>query len=234
MPVAADLHYEERGSGPPLILSHGVIESSRSFVPLAERLAQRFRTIAYDARGRGRSPGSPSSLARLAEDVAALAGELELGAFHHVGHSMGGRVALEHALVHPEQVRALVLMSARAEAPDEPGRERLQEMIRRARRVGSGAAVENWVERWDPLYEEVSSISAANPVEGTVAALDCLEVRVPVLVIVGDRDQPYLRSARLMAERIATAQLAVLEGVGHFPNLQAPDLVAKRIAAFLS
>ena len=244
MPIAANLYYEERGSGPPLILSHGVIESSRSFARLAERLAERFRTIAYDARGRGRSPGSPGSLAQLAEDVAALAGALELGAFYHVGHSMGGRVALEHAVAHPEQVRALAVMSARAEAPDESGRERLREMIGRARRDGSGAAVELWVERSDPLYEEVSRISAESPVEGTVAALDCLvraeslvarlgEVRTPVLVIVGDRDEPYQRSARLMAERIPNAQLAVLEDVGHFPNLQVPDLVAERIAGLL-
>ena len=244
MPFAAGLHYEERGSGPPLILSHGVIESSRSFARLAARLAGSFRTIAYDARGRGRSPGSPSSLTQLAEDVAELAGALELDAFHHVGHSMGGRVALEHAVAHPEQVRALALMSARAEAPDEPGRERLREMVRRARRDGPGAAVGLWIEPSDPLYEEVSGISAANPLEGTVAALDCLvrmdsfvarlgEVRAPALVIVGDRDEPYLRSARLMAERIPTAELAVLEGVGHFPNLHAADPVAGRIARFL-
>ena len=226
MPFAAGLHYEERGSGPPLILSHGVIESSRSFARLAARLAGSFRTIAYDARGRGRSAGSPSSLTQLAEDVAELAG------------------ALEHAVAHPEQVRALALMSARAEAPDEPGRERLREMVRRARRDGPGAAVGLWIEPSDPLYEEVSGISAANPLEGTVAALDCLvrmdsfvarlgEVRAPALVIVGDRDEPYLRSARLMAERIPTAELAVLEGVGHFPNLHAADPVAGRIARFL-
>jgi pimeloyl-ACP methyl ester carboxylesterase len=245
VPVAAGLHYQERGDGPPLLLSHGVIESARSFASLGERLAGRFRTIAYDARGRGRSPGEPISYRQLVDDVAALAAALRLAPFHHVGHSMGGRVALEHAVAHPEQVRTLTVMSARAEAPDERGRERLRRLIERVRRHGSGAAADMWIERSDPLYREVSQISAANPLEGTVAALRCLvrmdsfvarlgELRAPTLVIVGDRDEAYLRSGTLMAERIAGAQLAVLEDVGHFPNLQVPDLVAERLVAFLA
>jgi pimeloyl-ACP methyl ester carboxylesterase len=245
VPVAAGLHYQERGDGPPLLLSHGVIESASSFASLAARLAGRFRTIAYDARGRGGSPGEPVSYGQLVDDVAALAAALRLPPFHHVGHSMGGRVALEHAAAHPDQVRTLTVMSARAEAPDERGRERLQGLIERARLYGPGAAVDLWIERSDPLYDQVSQISAANPLEGTVAALECLvgmdsfvarldEIRAPTLVIVGDRDEAYLRSGSLMAERIAGAELVVLEDVGHFPNLQVPDLVAERLAAFLA
>lgn len=245
MPVADGLHYSELGSGPPLVLSHGVIESSRSFATLAERLAPRFRTIAYDARGRGTSADGRIDYAALADDVAALADALGLGPFHHVGHSMGGRVVLEHALAHRDQVRRAVVMSARAEAPDAAGRRRLEDLIAAARRDGPGAAVDLWIERSDPLYAEVSAISAANPLEGTVVALECLvameslverlgDVRAPVLVLVGDRDAAYVRSARVMAERIPRAELAVLDGVGHFPNLQVPDLVAERVAAFLA
>jgi pimeloyl-ACP methyl ester carboxylesterase len=173
-----------------------------------------------------------------------LADALKLGPFHHVGHSMGGRVVLEHALAHPGQVRSATVMSARAEAPDEAGRRRLRALIAAARRDGPGAAVDLWVEPADPLYGEVRAISAANPLDGTVAALECLvrmdslvarlgAVRAPVLVLVGDRDEAYVRSARLMAERLPDAEVAVLEGVGHFPNLQAPDLVAERLLAFL-
>jgi pimeloyl-ACP methyl ester carboxylesterase len=244
MPVAAGLRYAEQGNGPPVVLSHGVIESKRSFAVLAERLARRFRVITYDARGRGRSVGGPVDYRVLADDVAALADALGLMRFDHVGHSMGGRVVLEHALANPEQVGRVALMSARAEAPDDAGRRRLEAMITAVRRHGPGAAVDLWIERPDPLYDEVFAISAANPPAGTVAALECLvhmdslverlgEVRAPALVIVGDRDEAYVRSARLMAERMPDAQLAVLQGVGHFPNLQVPDLVAERLAAFL-
>ena len=121
----------------------------------------------------------------------------------------------------------------------------LRASIERARRGGPGAAVHQWIERPDPLYDEVAAISAANPLEGTIAALECLvrmdslvarlgEVRAPVLVIVGDRDEGYLRSGRLIAERVARAELAVLQDVGHFPNLEVPDLVADRLIGFLA
>ena len=245
MPVAAGLHYDEQGSGPPVVLSHGVIENKGSFAALAARLARRFRVIAYDARARGRSVGGPVDYGVLADDVAALADALELGRFDHVGHSMGGRVALEHALAHPAQVRRIVLMSARAEAPDDTGRRRLEALIDAVRSEGPGAGVALWIERPDPLYDEVRAISASNPAAGTVAALECLvrmeslverlgDVHAPALVMVGDRDEAYVRSARLMAERLPDAELVVLEGVGHFPNLQVPGLVAERLEAFLS
>jgi pimeloyl-ACP methyl ester carboxylesterase len=244
VPFAAGLYYEERGSGPPVVLSHGVIESSTSFAPLAERLAGRFRVIAYDARARGRSRDGPVDYPRLAEDVAALAATLGLGRFGHVGHSMGGRVALEHAVAHPQEVRALAIMSARAEAPDERGRERLRALIERTRREGPGVAVDAWIDRADPLYGQVSAISAANDRGGTIAALECLvrmgsfverlgEVGAPALVIVGDRDEAYVRSALIMAERIPRAELVVLPGVGHFPNLEVADVLAERLGAFL-
>jgi pimeloyl-ACP methyl ester carboxylesterase len=245
VPFAAGLYYEERGSGPPLLLSHGVIESSRSLRALAEGLAGRFRTIAYDGRGRGRSPRGPVDPRRLADDVAALACALELGRFHHAGHSLGGRVALEHAAAHPDQVAAIAVISARAEAPDERGRERLRRLIARVRREGAGAAADLWIERADPLHAEVSAISAANGLAGTIAALERLlrmesfvdrlaDVRTPALIMVGDRDEAYLPSALLMAKRLPLAELAVLPGVGHFPNLEATDLVAERLVRFLA
>ena len=245
MPFAAGMYYEEHGSGPALVLSHGVIESSRSLRALAERLAGRFRTIAYDGRGRGRSPGGPVDHRRLADDVAALARALELGRFHHAGHSLGGRVALEHAATHPDQVAGIAVVSARVEALDGAGRARLRRLIARARREGAGAAADLWIDRADPLHADVSAISAANGLAGTIAALECLlridsfvdrlaDVRAPVLVMVGDRDEAYLRCARLMAERLPRAELAVLPGVGHFPNLEAPDRVAERLAGFFA
>jgi pimeloyl-ACP methyl ester carboxylesterase len=245
VPFAAGLYYEERGAGPPLVLSHGVIESSRSLRALAEGLAGRFRTIIYDGRGRGRSPRGPIDHRRLADDVAALACALELGRFHHAGHSLGGRVALEHAAAHPDQVAAIAVMSARVEVPDAAGRERLRRLIARVRREGAATAVDLWIDRADPLYPEVSAISAANSLAGTIAALECLlrmesfvdqlaDVRAPVLIVVGDRDEAYLRSARLMAEGLPRAKLAVLPDVGHFPNLEATDLVAERLVRFLA
>jgi 3-oxoadipate enol-lactonase len=88
------LHYTDGGEGPPVMLSHGAIESIRSWVEITRILRRRFRVVAYDARGRGRSSQAPVSYPAMADDVTLLAERLHLMPFFHAGHSMVGRVAL--------------------------------------------------------------------------------------------------------------------------------------------
>ncbi len=95
--------------------------------------------VVYDARGRT-APGTARRYPAMADDVAALAERLELGPFFHAGHSMGGRVALEHGLAHAGEVRAITTLSARAEETDERGRARPEALIEEVRREGGGAA----------------------------------------------------------------------------------------------
>ena len=241
---AGRIHYAEQGDGPPLLLSHGVIESSRSWERVVPLLARRFRTVVHDARGRGSSDVTSMTFGDLVEDVRALAEQLDLRPVFHAGHSMGGRVALEHALADPDGVRAIAVISGRASAPDEAGRERLAALADRAARAGSAAAIDPWIEPDDPLFPVVRDISAANPGEGTRAALECLAsadsivehldaVQAPALVVVGEHDRAVYRdAARLTAERLPHAELLVLPGVGHFPNLQAPERLAGALEEF--
>lgn len=245
--MSARAAFAVEGSGPPVILSHGVIESSESWADVVSLLRDRFTVVVHDARGRGASPvpSQPFNHADLGDDVQALSDRLGFDSFFHAGHSMGGRVALEHALAHAGRVRAIAVISARAEAPDDTGRRRLSALAARARALGPGAAVDIWTTPNDPHYERVRSISACNPVEGTVAALEALvrmdsllprlhEVRVPALIVAGDHDAAYVRSAHLMAEAMPAAELRILGGVGHFPNLQCPALLAGLLADFFA
>ncbi|MDR0360898.1 MAG: alpha/beta hydrolase [bacterium] len=234
-------------SAPPsLLLSHGVIESSDSWGAVVPHLSGRFSVLALDARGRGASPAPPRPFGypELAADVEELAERRGLGHLFHAGHSMGGRVALEHALDHPGRVRAVAAVSARAEAPDEAGRRRLREQAERARRLGPDEAVGMWTQPEDAHYSRVREISARNSAEGTAMALEALAsaepllprlpgLRVPALLVVGDGDPSYVRSTRLMAEAIPEADVRILPGVGHFPNLECPELLAELLAEFL-
>ncbi len=242
---AASIHYEVAGAGFPLLLSHGVIESSDSWAEVVPALAEHFRVVVHDARGRGRSGfgGVAFSYPELAEDVEALARHLDLGPILHAGHSMGGRVALEHALTHPGRVRALAVVSARAEAPDEAGRSRLRELAGRTRAEGTGVAVEMWARPGEPAHERARTVSLANPLDGTLAAFDALiamesllprlgAVRAPTLVIAGDGDHAYVDSAKAMVAAIPGSRLTLIEGVGHFPNLEAPDRLARALIGF--
>ena len=241
---AGQIHYVEQGSGPSLLLSHGVIENTRSWERVLPLLARRFRAVAYDARGRGRSDIAPMTFADLVDDVLALVRTLDLGPVFHAGHSMGARVALEHAVADPRGVRAIAMVSGRAGAPDAAGRRRLAALGDRAAREGSATAVEPWIDPGHPLYDTVREISAANPPQGTRDALRCLAtassiearldlVRTPALVVVGGDDRPVYRDAgRLAADRIPGAELLVLDGVGHFPSLERPRELADALERF--
>lgn len=239
------LRYEVTGEGPDLLLSHGVIENSSSWDGVVACLADLFRVTCYDARGRGGSSGgdAPFGFAELADDVEALARHLGLENFVHIGHSMGGRTALEHAIRYPRRLAGLVVASARAEAPSAAGRARLEALIESVKADGSGAGVDMWTLPSDHYYGRAREISEVNPVPGTTQALAALaamnsfiaqlgSVGVPVLVVAGDRDADYLHSAEVMAEQIPVSSLQVLPGVGHFPNLQCPPVLAEHVIRF--
>jgi pimeloyl-ACP methyl ester carboxylesterase len=118
------IHYQEVGSGREVfVLVHGNFASWRWWKPVLDRLPAGWRAIAPDLRGCGESSGAPEDASRsawdipsLAEDLAAVADGLHLGAFHLVGHSLGGAVALQYALHHQPRVRSLTLA-----APPPPG-----------------------------------------------------------------------------------------------------------------
>src|SRR5213078_2875597 len=102
-----ELHYEDSGSGPPVVFSHGLLWSGRMYAAQVATLADRHRCITYDHRGQGQSPVSPTAydMDTLAEDAAALIEKLGALPCHFVGLSMGGFVGLRLAIRRPELLR---------------------------------------------------------------------------------------------------------------------------------
>lgn len=112
MPLAPHrIYFTERGSGPPLLLVHGLTVTGEMFAPVMDQLAHRYRVIAPDLRGHGRSRnlGPPYTVAQLAEDLAQLLDQLGIDGTAVLGYSHGGAVAQQLALDHPERCRRLVL-----------------------------------------------------------------------------------------------------------------------------
>jgi 3-oxoadipate enol-lactonase len=106
-----DLYYEEHGSGDPLLLIMGLAADSRAWMFQLPDFAPRYRTIAFDNRGVGRSskPPGPYTIHEMADDAAGLLDVLDVARAHVVGVSMGGMIAQELTLRHPGRVRSLVL-----------------------------------------------------------------------------------------------------------------------------
>src|ERR1700730_3205845 len=115
------LDYERNGSGPPLLLILGMSGASLHWGgPFLELLRRDFEVIAYDHRGVGASSPLTGAITigQLAEDASALLSALELDSAHVLGSSMGGMIAQELALKHPEQVRTLALGCTYCGGPD--------------------------------------------------------------------------------------------------------------------
>jgi len=108
---SVELFWEEHGRGDPLLLIMGLAADSRAWMFQVPDFAERYRTIVFDNRGIGRSskPPGPYSIHEMADDAAGLLAGLGIDRAHVVGVSMGGMIAQELALRHPERVRGLVL-----------------------------------------------------------------------------------------------------------------------------
>lgn len=120
MSPAVPLHYESTGHGPPLIVLHGLFGSLSNWRPLSPQLGEHFQLFLVDLRNHGRSPHSDIfNYAAMAEDLRAFVQQHQLSTPYLLGHSLGGKVAMQFALSYPHDVEKLIVvdMSQRATRP---------------------------------------------------------------------------------------------------------------------
>ena len=105
-----DVYYEVHGAGDPLLLIAGFACDHTIWSLAVPALAAKYRVVVFDNRGVGQSSGTDivANIRQMAEDAAGLLDAIGLGPVHVAGHSMGGLIAQELALAHPEQVQRAV------------------------------------------------------------------------------------------------------------------------------
>lgn len=253
------LFYESAGTGSPVILLHGGNLDRRMWDAEFGALQRTHRVIRYDARGYGRSGASDTAFSAH-HDLRALMDALQLPRASLVGLSLGGRVAMDFALAHPERVDRLVLvapgMSGGTWAEDADtawlavAREAAKRQdsvavarawlgsayIRTALRDSTTAKrVRQWVEDQSPFWAGVVrhldlEVEAAPPAAGRLA-----ELTAPILLVVGTADTPFILDvARAIQAQAARVQRVDIPGVGHMVNLEAPGPFREALLAFLA
>ena len=260
MPLAQlngiDRFYRETGSGDPLLLINGIGGTCLGWEPLLPALAARFRVVASDNRGVGRSaaPPGPYTTRQLADDAAALLAHLGVARAHVVGSSMGGMIAQELALAYPALVDRLVLYGTFARPRRAIMDPWLTFVAQMAERLDPAAVALGWLpwpyppafladpERveaalaWqDPYPAPAHGIAAQTEAVRRHDALDRLpRIAAPTLVLVGAEDVVTpVYYARELAEGIPGARLQVLERGGHEALWEYPDAGAAALLAFL-
>ncbi len=123
------MYYETHGTGRPLVLLHGGLGSGQMFGPILPTLAERHALIVPDLQGHGRTADieRPLDVRTMADDIAALIDHLGLERPDVVGYSLGGGVALQTAIRHPDKVRRLVSASAHIRSDAMPAEMRAQQ-----------------------------------------------------------------------------------------------------------
>lgn len=228
--------------GIPLVLLHGGLGCRNDFLPLANMLADKYRLIAIDTRGHGRSTlgTRPMTYHQLEQDIATVLETLALTKAAIIGHSDGAIVALRLAAAGLVQAQGIVAVGAHWDLP-------LGDPIRS---IYNTITVEKWQARFS---EQITCYEAENPASDFKKLFDATKamwlgaddlaypgkavgnITVPLLVVHGDDDFLVPRhQAFALAEQVKDARLLNLPFASHTVMEDEPALVAPAINAFIA
>lgn len=255
------IHYQEWGSGPATVWLHGLFGTLHQWEEVATLLQGRYRVIAYDARGHGRSEVPPRqedySQEIMVEDLRGLLETLGVRQAIVGGHSMGSNVALNFAFRYPDRCRALVLVGIGSGSSDPQGwRASTRRLADLAEGEGMGRVLDEIkkIPAWAPalthphigprLAHEVLACSPqgiARTIRGvqmrrpTIFQLEPYLVRlmVPTLVVYGALDEPVVECSRFIGQKAPKAQVEVVPGAGHWTHLEKPSAFLSILDRFL-
>ena len=254
------IYYEIAGEGTPFLMIHAGVADHRQWDHEYTHFAHQFRVMRYDMRGYGRSKPVAGEFSHL-KDLTALMDHLRIDQPVLVmGCSMGGGVALNLALSKPSSVKALILVDSgppglELDLPDHPKTADAEqaylagdldlacELETQIWFDGMGRSPEQVDQTVRKLVYDMNRTGLAHdakhlgnrlPDSELPASQRLDEINVPVLVIVGAHDTPYMHAAAdYIIEKIKSARKEIIESCAHLPNLEQPEEFRRIILAFL-
>jgi 3-oxoadipate enol-lactonase len=256
-----ELYYEDTGpgsTGETIVFSHGLLWDTSLFAPQIAALRDRYRCIAWDHRGQGRSASDHRhciDMELLTQDAAALLGALGASRAHVIGLSMGGFVAMRLAARRPSLVDKLILIETSADPEPRENVPRYRMLSRVARVLGPaiigkrvapimlGASILADPGRRADVKRYLTVMTARRDiwraVNGVIDRAGCHDelpqIAAPCLILVGDEDVATTpaKAARLAAA-IRGARLVHIPRAGHSSTVEAPREVTAAIESFLA
>lgn len=253
-----DLAYLDTGSGDLVVLLHSGYVDHRLWRDQIPALAAEYRVVAPDVRGHGSSANATEPF-RWADDLAGLLRHLDAGPAVLVGLSMGGLIATDTVLEHPELVRAVVTCGA-ATGDFQYTDDWTKEIQAEYARTLNAGDIEGWLDVFvrvvpgpyrgpDDVDPDIArrlremafnSLSKHTPGETDwhVRVTDSWsrlpKIDVPVLALNGTLEPPeMLDAAERLADAVPNGRAETLEGVGHYPNMEQPEAFNERLLDFL-
>jgi pimeloyl-ACP methyl ester carboxylesterase len=246
---------EQTGSGPPVVLVHGLSGTLQAWDGVREPLAEHFRVVAYSLRGAGGSeaPPGPYSVPLLADDLEALIAQLGAGPAALVGHSLGGAVALLAAARRPDLVRCVVAAGVAVDPPEQIRAETAtwattvqtegMQAVAPIMAV-TGCSADFRAEHPERVEGFIAAISAARTdgFAGLANAVSTIDVEgelgaisAPVLFVSGEHDGicPPAENKRLAA-LVPGARSVTIRACGHELMLECADALVAAIHPFLA
>jgi pimeloyl-ACP methyl ester carboxylesterase len=257
------LHYESEGSGPPIVFVHELGGTWHSFAPQIAALKDRFRCIAYNARGYPPSDVPPHvasySQDIAASDIGAVMDAAGVQSAHVMGVSMGSAAALQFTIAHPGRVRSAILCSIGSGSDAKPDEyvANMEAMAARVEKNGMDQIRQNFTasparqklkEKSPAEYQKFLTDLERFSVQGLTNTMRGVQkrrpplyahkdkiaaLRVPALVVLGGIDQGCEKPSHFLAETLPGARLEILPNTGHGVNIEEPDRVNRLVADFV-
>jgi 2-succinyl-6-hydroxy-2,4-cyclohexadiene-1-carboxylate synthase len=252
------------GQGEPLVLLHGFTGSSDTWTPFLSMWEQHFQCISVDIIGHGKteSPADPSrySVDKAAKDLLAILDYFQIQKANFLGYSMGGRLALSFAVLHPSRVHKLILESAtpglRTEAERKERRKQDEDLARLIETDGIRAFVDRWENH--PIFNsqkrlpdekkqslklqrlENHPLGLANSLRGMGTGVQpswwdqLSSITFPVLLLTGELDEKFCRIAEEMNKLIPNSLWIKIKDAGHAIHVEQAKIFGKIIVDYLS